>query len=146
MPGLYFLICGSLLTLGIGRADWQQVESLVAGTPILVKSGFVTDAGKLLRSAPDSISIDTRAGQVTVAKNDIDEVIVFRSRADRVRKGLLWGGVAAGVTAAVMFPIFARLSSPNFVAPSTLTVANGVSLGIGGYRTSQIKRIYRRTK
>ena len=60
------------------------------GAPILVKSGFVTDAGTFVRSASDSVSIHTRNGQVTIAKDDIDEVIVFRSRSDRTRKGLLW--------------------------------------------------------
>ncbi len=47
------------------------------GAPILVKSGFVTDAGTFVRSASDSVSIHTRNGQVTIAKDDIDEVIVF---------------------------------------------------------------------
>src|SRR5262245_45051081 len=140
------LVCGSLLALGVTRADWQDVQSLDPGAPILVKSGFVTDAGRFLRSTSDSVSIDTRNGQVTVAKDDIDEVIVFRSRSDRARKGLLWGGVAAAATAAVMFPLFANLSNPNFVVPSTLTAANGASVGLGSYRSAKTKRIYRRTK
>ena len=146
MSRFCFLIFGCLLTFGEGRADWQEVQSVSPGAPISVKLGFVTDAGKFVRSTSDSVSIDTRNGQVTIAKDDIDEVIVFRSRADRTRKGLLWGGVAAGVTAAVMFPIFAGLSTPNFVAPSVLTAANGASMGLGSYRGAKTKRIYRRTK
>jgi hypothetical protein len=141
-----FLICSSLLTFGVGRADWQDVKSVDPGAPILVKSGFVTDAGRFVRSTSDSVTIDTRNGQVTVAKDDIDEVIVFRSHSDRTRKGLLWGGVAAGVTAAAMFPIFANFPSPNFVVPSTLTAANGAAVGLSSYRNGKTKRIYRRTK
>jgi hypothetical protein len=116
--------------------------------PILVKSGFVTDAGRFIRSTSDSVSIDTRNGQITLAKDDddIDEVIVFRSRSDRTRKGLLWGGVAAAVTAAAMFPMFANFSNPNFVIPSTFTAANGASVGLGSYRSAKTKRIYRRAK
>jgi hypothetical protein len=146
MTRLSVLIGGFLLTLGVVRADWQQVQSVEPGTPILVKSGFVSDAGKFVRSTPDSVLIDTRAGQVTVAKDDIDEVLVFRSRPNRVRSGLLWGGVAAGVTAAAMFPMFAGLSSPNYVVPSTMTAANGASFGLGGYMRGKTKRIYRRTR
>jgi hypothetical protein len=142
----WFLICGSLLTLGVGRADWQDVQSLGPGAPILVKSGFVTDAGTFVRSTSDSVSIHTRSGQVTIAKDDIDEVTVFRSRSDRTRKALLWGGVSAAATAAVMFPIFANFSNPNFIAPSTLTATNGALVGFGNYRNAKTKRIYRRSK
>jgi len=130
----------------VGRADWQDVQSVDPGAPILVKSGFVTDAGTFVRSASDSVSIHTRNGQVTIAKDDIDEVIVFRSRSDRTRKGLLWGGVAAATTAAVMFPIFANFSNPNFIVPSALTATNGSMFGIANYRSSKTKRIYQRTK
>ena len=140
-----FLIVGCLLTFGVGRADWQEVQSVNPGAPISVKSGFVTDAGRFVRATSDSVSIETRNGQIIIAKDDIDEVIVFRSRADRTRKGLLWG-VAAGVTAAALFPIVASFSSPNFVAPSVLTAANGASVGLGSYRGAKTKRIYRRSK
>ena len=132
--------------LGVGRADWQDVQAVEPGAPILLKSGFVTDAGKFVRSTSDSVSIDTRSGQVTVAKDDIDEVFVFRSRSERARKGLLWGGVAAAATAAALFPIAANLSRPNFVAPSILTASNGASVGLGSYWGGKTKRIYRRTK
>jgi hypothetical protein len=140
------LFCGVILTAGIGFADWRQVQSLDAGTPILVRSGFVADAGKLVRSTPDSVLIDTRTGQVTVAKDDIDEVIVFRSRSARIRRGALAGGVAAGATAAVAFPLFSTFQHSNIAAPTIMTAVNGFSLGFGGYMGGKTKRIYRRSK
>lgn len=146
MVRLCILFCGVILTAGIVLADWQQVQAIDPGTAILVRSGFVTDAGKLVRSTPDSILIDTRTGQVTVAKNDIDEVIVFRARAARVRRGALWGGVAAGATAALTFPVFATSSHSNVATPTIMTVANGFSFGLGGYMGGKTKRLYRRSK
>lgn len=143
---LSVLLCGLLLTVGIGRADWQELQALDRNAPILVISGFVTDAGKFISSTHDSVLVDTRAGQVKVAKDDIDEIFVFRSRTERVRSGLVWGGVAAGATAAAMFPTFARFSNPNFAAPAMFTVSNGASLGVLRYQTAKMKRIYRRTK
>jgi hypothetical protein len=144
MIRLRFLIL-ALLLVGIGRADWQEVQSVKPGAPILVVSGFVTDAGKFVRSTTDSLSIETRAGEVTLAKDDIDEVVVFRSRTDRIRSGLLWGGVAAAATAAVLFPMTARLSNPHYGASSAVTASNGAAIGVGRYVSSKTKRIYRRT-
>jgi hypothetical protein len=138
------LICGLLLTSVIGSADWRQLQAVDSGTAILVNSGFLSDAGKLVSSTADSVIIETRNGHVTVARDDIDEVFVFRSRHDRMRSGLLWGGVAAGVTAAVIFPIFARLTNPSLVAPTTLTATNGVSIGLTRYMSGKTKRIYHR--
>ena len=145
MIRLCFLIVGACLTAGIGLADWRQVQLLDPGTPILVRAGFVIDAGKLVRSTPDSVLIETRAGQVTVVKDDIDEVVIFRSRPDRVRRGVLWGAIAAGVTAAISFPVFANSSRPNLATPSMLTVSNGATFGLSGYM-QKTQRIYRRSK
>jgi hypothetical protein len=91
------------------------------------------------------LSIETRAGEVTLAKDDIDEVVVFRSRTDRIRSGLLWGGVAPAATAAALFPMTARLSTPQYGAASALTASHGTTFGVGRYVTSKTKRIYRRT-
>ena len=61
-------------------------------------------------------------------------MIVFRSRADRTRKGLLWGGVAAACHSCGYVPNIREFFEPNFVAPSVLTAANGASVGLASYR------------
>lgn len=140
------LLGGFLLSLGTACADWQELQSMKPGTPILVNSGFVSDAGKLVRTTPDALSIETRTGQVTVAKDDIDEVFVFRTRPDRIRSGLLWGGIAAGVTAAVVFPVASSLTKPQYLTSALVTATNGTSIGIARIASSKVKRIYQRGK
>jgi hypothetical protein len=144
MTGVCLLISALLLSSGIASADWQQLQTVDPGAPILVNSGFLSDAGKFVNATADSVIIETRNGHVTLAKDDVDEVFVFRSRNDRVRSGLLWGGVAAGVTAAVLFPMAARLSTASLTVPTSLTVSNGTSIGLARYMSGKTKRIYRR--
>jgi hypothetical protein len=137
------LLASALFLLtSVSRADWQQVEAVQAGAPVMVRSGFVTNAGKFVRADADAVTVETQTGQVTVQKADVDDVYVFRSHAERVHRGLLFGGVTAGATAAVFFPFTAALLHPNYVAPSVMTASNGVMLGFAGSR-SRVKRIYR---
>jgi hypothetical protein len=44
-------------------ADWQQVESMRPCAPILVRSGFVTDAGKFVGATADAVTVETQRGQ-----------------------------------------------------------------------------------
>ena len=129
---------------GIVRADWQQVQSIQPGEPILVQSGFVSDAGKFVSATADELVVETRAGNVTVPKADIDQVFVFRSRLDRINGGLIWGGVAAGATAGVLFPLAARMVRPSYATAATVTAINGTSIGLARFIGNRTKRIYRR--
>lgn len=138
------LILAALFLGGVARADWQQVQSLRTGEPIMVHSGFVTDAGKFVSATSDAVVLDTRAGAVTVAKGDIDDVLVYRSHGERVHSGLLKGGIAAGLTAALLFPLSAGLAHPTYAAPAAATASNGASVGLVGYLFGRTKRIYRR--
>ena len=110
----------------------------------MVHSGFMTDAGKFVSATAESVVVDTMAGAVTIAKNDIDRVVVFRSRGERVHADLLKGGIAAGLTAAALFPPPATLSRPHYIVPAASTAVNGAALGFTGYFTGRYKRIYRR--
>jgi hypothetical protein len=136
-------ICVALAP-AIGRADWQEVQSFAVGEPILVRTGFVVDAGKFVSATPDSVVVQTQTGPVTVAKSDVDEVLVFRSAHDRVTSGLIWGGVAAGATAAVFFPLTATMTHPNYGLAALVTASNGAVLGLGHGIFVRTKRIYRR--
>ncbi len=137
------LIAAMFLVAGVGRADWRQVEALQAGAPIMVRSGFVTNAGKFAGATADAVIVETQTGQVTVQKADVDEVYGFRSHTERVHRGLLFGGVAAGAAAAVFFPLTSTLVHPSYVGPSLVTASNGVSLGLIGF-SNRTKRLYRR--
>jgi hypothetical protein len=137
------LVAALFLLAGVGRADWQEVEAMQAGAPVMVRSGFVTNAGKFVRASADAVTVETQSGQVTVQKADVDDVYVFRSHAERVHKGLLFGGVAAAATAATFFPLTATLVHPSYIVPSVVTASNGVTLGLVGSR-NRVKRIYRR--
>ena len=44
-----------------------------AGAPVMVRSGFVTNAGKFVRADADAVTMETQNGQVTVHKADVDE-------------------------------------------------------------------------
>ena len=144
MPRQAILLTTALfLSAGVGRADWQQVEAMQAGEPIMVSSGFVTSAGKFVHASADGVTVQTQTVEVTVQKADVDEVYAFRSKAERVHRGLLFGGVAASAAAAAFFPLTSILVHPNYVIPSVLTASQGVSFGLIGSR-SRIKRIYRR--
>ena len=114
-----------------------------AGAPVMVRSGFVTNAGKFVRATADAVTVETQSGQVTVQKADVDDVYVFRSHVERVHKGLLFGGVAAAATAATFFPLTATFVHPSYIAPSVFTASNGVTFGLVGSR-NRVKRIYRR--
>ena len=63
---------------------------------------------------------------ITIRKDDIDEVFVFRSHRERVQAGLRMGGVADGRGRGV------------------LTAANGASFGLIGADARGIQRIYLR--
>ncbi|HLH19427.1 MAG TPA: hypothetical protein VKX45_19550 [Bryobacteraceae bacterium] len=140
---LILLVSGLFLLAGAGRADWQQVEAMQAGAPIMVTSGFVTNAGKFVRASADAVTLETQTGQVTVQKADVDDVYIFRSHAERVHRALLFGGIAAGATAAALFPLAAIAAHPNYVAPSIGTAGDGLAFGLVGSQ-HRIKRIYRR--
>jgi NhaP-type Na+/H+ and K+/H+ antiporter len=131
------------LLAGVGRADWQQVEAMQAGAPIMVNSGFVTNAGKFVHASADAVTVQTQTVEVTVQKADVDAVYAMRSKAERVHRGLLFGGVAASAAAATFFPLTSILVHPNYVVPSVVTASNGVSFGLMG-SLNRIKRIYRR--
>jgi hypothetical protein len=147
MTNRSILLCAALLSMAaVGRADWQQVESIMPGAPILVRAGFVTDAGKFVSATADAVTVDTQTGRFTVRKNDVDDVLVFRSRSERVHRALLIGGVAAGATAAAFFPLFSTLAHPDYAIPAITTAGNGASFGLVGFRTGLTKRIYRRTQ
>ena len=120
------------------------MTALKPGSAILVQSGFVTDAGEFVSATGTSVVVKTRTGQVTIAKDEIDDVQVLRARGDRVRAGLLWGGVMAGATAGMMFPLTARLTNPHYLPAGIMTAANGTSIGLSRYRYLKTKRIYRR--
>lgn len=137
------LTVGLFLLSGVGRANWQQVQAMQTGAPIMVRSGFVTDAGKFVRASADDVTVQTQTSQVTVKRSDVDEVYVFRSHAERVHRGLLFGGIAAGVSAAAFFPLFATLAHPSYVIPAVTTASDGVSFGLVG-SLNRYKRIYRR--
>src|SRR5438270_9701012 len=94
------LATGLFLLTGVGRADWRHVEEMQAGAPIMVHAGFVTNSGKFVRASPDAITVQTQSGDVIVLKADVDDVYIFRPHTERVHKGLLIGGIAAGATAA----------------------------------------------
>jgi hypothetical protein len=145
MPKQAILLTAILFLLaGVSRAaDWQQVEAMQPGAPIMVRSGFVTNAGKFLRASANSVTVQTQTGEVTVQKADVNDVYAFRSRAERVHRSLLFGGVTAGVTAAAFFPLVSTFANPNYVFPSLMTASNGVSVGLLGSR-NRTKRIYRR--
>jgi len=144
MPKQPILLVAALFLLaGIGRADWQQVEAMQAGAPIMVRSGFVTNAGKFVSASADAGTVQTQSGQATVQKVDVDDVFVFRSHAERLHRGLLFGGVAAGAAAAAFFPLTATLAHPNYIVPSVITASDGVTFGLIGSR-NRVKRIYRR--
>jgi hypothetical protein len=128
----------------IGRADWQEVQSVQPGAPILVQSGFLSDAGKFVSATTDTLVVETRAGLVTISKGDIDQVLVFRSKHERLNNGLFWGGVAAGVTAAAFFPLMASLSHSNYALAGSLTATNGTTIGLTRFVGTRVKRIYRR--
>jgi hypothetical protein len=138
-----FVTTALFLLAGVGRADWQQVEAMQVGAPIMVSSGFVTNAGKFVHASADEVTFQTQTVEVTVQKADVDQVYAMRSKAERVHRGLLFGGVAAGVAAAAMFPLASTIVRPNYVVPSVLTASNGASFGFTGY-LSRAKRIYRR--
>jgi hypothetical protein len=138
------LVAALFLLAGVGRADWQEVEAMQAGAPVMVRSGFVTNAGKFVRASADAVTVETQSGQeVTVQKAEVDDVYVFRSHAERVHKGLLFGGVAAAATAATFFPLTATFVHPSYIASSVVTATNGVTFGLVGSR-NRVKRIYRR--
>lgn len=144
MPKQAILLSAALFLLaGVGRADWQQVEAMQAGAPIMIRSGFVTDAGKFVGATADAVTVQTQTGQVTVQKTDVDDVYVFRSHAERVHRGLLIGGIAAGVSAAAFFPLTSTFIHPNYAVPSVLAAGDGISFGLIGSR-NRFKRIYRR--
>lgn len=137
------LVSALFLIAGVSQADWQQVQAIQAGAPIMVRSGFVTDAGKFISAGADSVTVEMQTGQVTVRKADVDEVFVIRSHAERVHRGLLIGGIAAGATAAALFPLNATFAHPEYAFPSAMTAGNGVTFGLMGSR-NRFKRIYRR--
>lgn len=145
------LVLAALLVANeIGRADWQTVQSIQPGAPILVKAGFEKDAGKFVSATGDEVIVETHSGQITVSKAEIDQVLVYRSRGERVKKGVLWAGVGAVVTAAVMFPAAAGLShalvQPNFALAGALTGFNGWAIGGGAYYQTRTKLIYQRKR
>lgn len=140
------LFAALLVVEGIARADWQQVQSVQPGVPILVQSGFVADAGTFVSATADTLVVETRAGKVTVPKTDIDQVLVFRSKRDRANSGLLWGGVVAGATAATFFPLTARLVHPSYITAGTMTAANGTTIGLTRFIVNRTMRIYRRNR
>jgi hypothetical protein len=144
MPKHAILLVAALFPLaGVGRADWQQVEAVQAGEPIMVRSGFVTNAGKFVRASADAVTVETQSGQATVQKADVDDVYVFRSHAERVHRGLLFGGVAAGAAAAAFFPLTATLARPSYAISSVITASDGITFGLIG-SGNRVKRIYRR--
>jgi hypothetical protein len=144
MPKQAILLVAALFLLaGIGRADWLQVQAVQAGAPIMVRSGFVTNAGKFVGASADAVTVQTQSGQVTVQKADVDDVYIFRSHAERVHRALLFGGVAAGASAAAFFPLAAALVHPSYVIPSVVTASDGVTFGLIG-SGNRVKRIYRR--
>lgn len=143
MPRQAILLTAVLLALaGVGRADWKQVEAMQSGEPILVRSGFVTDAGKFVRASADAVTVQMQTGQVTVQKADVDDVYIFRSHAERVHRALLFGGIAAGASAAAFFPLFATLAHPTYVVPSVTVAGDGLTFGLIG-SANRFKRIYR---
>src|SRR5260370_849777 len=112
MPkSLLVLFCG-IFAAGFAFADWTAVQAIEPGAPIMVRSGFVTDAGRFVSATADAVVVETRAGKSTIGKDEIDDVIVYRSQKDRTHRALLWGGIAAGGTAAAFFPLTARLANP----------------------------------
>jgi len=137
-----------LVANGIGRADWQTVQSIQPGAPILVKAGFEKDAGKFVSATDDAVVVETHSGEITISKAEIDQVFVYRTRGERVKKGVLWAGVGAGVTAAVMFPAAAGLShalvQPNYALAGALTGFDAWAFGGSAYYRSSTKRIYQR--
>jgi hypothetical protein len=137
------LVTALFLLAGMCRADWQQVQAMQAGAPVMVRSGFVTNAGKFVRAGADAVTVETQTGEVTVQKSDVDEIFVFRSHAERVHRALLFGGIAAGAAAAASFPFAASVAHPNYLVPSMLMASNGVGLGLVSSR-NRVKRIYRR--
>jgi hypothetical protein len=151
MPRQSLLVFAALLLVhGIGRADWHDVQSVEPGAPILVKAGFESDAGKFVSATDDAVVVETHSGEITVSRDEIDQVFVYRSRAERAKRGVLWAGVGAGVTAAVMFPAAAGLThalvQPNYALAGALTGFNGWAIGAGTYYRSSTKRIYQRKR
>jgi len=114
------------------------------GAAILVQSGFVSDAGKFVSATVDAVIVEIRTGQVTIAKNEIDRAYLFRSRNERIKAGFLWGGIAAGGTAAIMFPVVAQAANPRYTSAGIMTAAQGVAIGAGRMRAFATKRIYQR--
>jgi hypothetical protein len=147
MPGMpkqaILFVAAMFLVAGVGRANWQQVEAMQSGAPIMVQSGFVTNAGKFVSATADAVTVQTQAGQVTVQKADVDDVYSFRSHAERVHRSLLFGGVTAGITAATLFPLASTFAHPNYAFASAFTAGNGVSVGLIS-SLNRVKHIYRR--
>lgn len=135
-----------ILTLGICLAgnSWQNIEKLTPGAQIMVTSGFSTGIGRFVSATPDAVVFDSPAGQVTMARQEIDAVYIPGNGKLQVRKALLTGGLAAAGMAGFMFPMAARMSSPNYVLPGIATATTGVSFGMIGIRPAPAKRIYRR--
>lgn len=136
----------TILTIGLCLAgnSWDNVGKLSPGAHILVTSGFTTEVGRFVSATADAMVFDSPAGQMTMAKKEIDAVYVPGNGKLQVKKALLTGGLAAAGIASFMFPMAARVSNPNYVLPSITTATTGVSFGMIGIRPAPAKRIYRR--
>jgi hypothetical protein len=106
--------------------DWQRVVSLDPGRRVTVKRwrGFSQKLnGSFVSAQPDSIVIQTKDGQVTVAKDEVREV---KARRRGMRRSP-WIGIAVG------FAVGALLTAvvDDFQQPNAALIYGAAGAGLG---------------
>ena len=105
---------------------WHRVELIQPGRHVTVKRfrGLGPKVkGSLISALPESIIVETKAGQITVAKSEVREVRARRSKMRRAH----WIGLVAG------FALVALLTSgeSDFQQPSAAFAYGAMGAGLG---------------
>lgn len=105
---------------------WHQVELIQPGRHVTVKRfrGLGPKVkGSLISVLPESIIVETKAGQITVAKSEVREVRARRSKTRRAH----WIGLGAGFALVALL----TLIEEDFQQPAAAFAFGAVGAGLG---------------
>lgn len=106
------------------REDWARVESLTPGRRVAVKRfGGPRVKGTLVSATPESVVVQSKKGQVTVARDAAKTVLARRSK----MRYAPWIGLGAGFAVVAAW----TASEGDFVQPTAAFAFGAVGAGLG---------------
>lgn len=136
----------ALTALPAAFADWNDVKARTPGDQIQVRSGQLWDWGKFVRATDDSLIMQMRTGEATIAKDEVDEVRVFLRGSARTKHAVRTGLIAAALVGGPIYPMLHAVNNSRPGLISGLFAAGpGVTGTIATYQKGS-KRLYKRKR